>query len=155
MQLKHHVRRRGGWYTLPALTDEGCWCVDNICGDTGALNRGRNPRRHFLPTQGRSRLVRRRGTFWQEDERRCRPGSGTETWDDGCVRYSALETAKCSAARVSSQPCQTLTFIYFFRLTEELWVLLWCRTECENKGHGGHFWPRKVNHKLQPKCLTI
>lgn len=27
-----------------------------------------------------------RGTFWQEDERRCRKESGAETWDDGGVR---------------------------------------------------------------------
>lgn len=25
---------RGGSYTLPTLTEERCWCVDNICGDT-------------------------------------------------------------------------------------------------------------------------
>lgn len=68
-------------------------------------------KRHFLFTQGRRGLVRWQGTFWQEDERRCRPGSGTETWDDGCMcaLYSAVETAKCSAVRASPPRRQTLT----------------------------------------------
>lgn len=44
-----------------------------MLGD-GISYRGRDFRRHFLPAQGRSWLVPRQGTFWQEDEQRCSEG---------------------------------------------------------------------------------